>query len=158
MSDSMNSEFEAWLSQQAQSSEEADLLRESHRLLEQDLFRLSDPLPPGDFLQNVMAKVEASPRPALAKTEILSGLGIVGFAIGLALYAIFHGTSGSIGLSIGNILVFVREAYVALDAVLEALWSTAAIPLSMVVCLSLMVSLFGLKRMAQPAVGQKVVV
>jgi hypothetical protein len=158
MSDSMNSEFEAWLSQQAQSSEEAELLRESHRLLEQDLFRLSDPLPPGDFLQNVMAKVEASPRPALAKTEILSGLGIVSFAIGLALYAIFHGTSGSIGLSIGNILVFVREAYVALDAVLEALWSTAAIPLSMVVCLSLMVSLFGLKRMAQPAVGQKVVV
>ncbi len=158
MKDSVNTEFEAWLSQEAHSSEEADVLRESHRLLEQDLFRLSDPLPPGDFLQNVMAKVEASPRPAIAKTEILSGLGIVSFAIGMALYAMFHGTTGSIGLSIGKNLVFIREAYVALDAVLEALWSTAAIPLSMTVCLSLMVSLFGLKRIAQPTGGQKVVV
>src|SRR5262249_47484294 len=46
-------------------------LMEDHRLLEKDLFRLSDPLPPPDLIPKVMSRVATEPIPL--RRELWSG-------------------------------------------------------------------------------------
>src|SRR6478672_7907016 len=63
-----DAELEAMLAEL--SPEERELLLEEHRQLEKDLLRLADPLPPPDFVHQVMRKVATAPAPAPAPRDI----------------------------------------------------------------------------------------
>lgn len=52
---------------------------EEHRLLEHALSHVMDPPPPGDFVQQVMAKVAVAPAPA--RRELAVAAGILGTAL-----------------------------------------------------------------------------
>jgi len=118
------------------------LILDEHRTLEAALFRLEDPLPPPDFVAQVMRKVAA--RPVEARREMLAGLGI----LGSALMALFW----TVGLS--GLLVSAAIELAATQTVLAAgiqgltiLWRTAAVPVSLT-CLALLgLSLWVIRRM-----------
>ncbi len=128
-------------------------LKESHRLLEHDLSRLADPMPPPDFLQNVMARVATAPAPAPLRSEVLTAAGIV--AVTLTLATVAYLSTGSIksdfGLAVAELVVGVRETFVAMGSALAALWRTAAVPMVAALGMTLLLSLFGLKRVMSPA-------
>jgi hypothetical protein len=121
---------------------------EEHRLLEKDLFRLSDPLPPPTLVANVMARVAAEPPPL--RREVWTGLTILVSAIVAGLGLLFTNDSalGRLGTAVARGLVDGRAFVQALASGAQALWSTAAGPVAAVLALLLLVSLFGLKRLA----------
>lgn len=121
---------------------------EEHRLLEKDLYRLSDPLPPPSLVANVMARVAAEPPPL--RRELWTGLGILATTL-LAGFGYLLGNDRALsrlGTALARVVVDGRVLVEALVTGLNALWSTAAGPVAAVLALFLFVSLFGLKRFA----------
>lgn len=157
MSDQRDDELDALLNELAPNAEDRAALLEEHRLLEKDLARLADPLPPSDFVAKVMAKVEAAPAPAPSRAEIISAGFIVFGALSLALAAFVSTGSASTGpgLALTQFVLAVREAVVVMGSALAALWRTAAVPMVAALGMTLGLSLFGLRRLTQVA-GSKV--
>ncbi|MBI3181377.1 MAG: hypothetical protein HYZ28_04475 [Myxococcales bacterium] len=133
----------------AKGCERCAALLEEHRQLEKDLSRLADPLPPPDFVQQVMAKVAAQPAPF--KAELLVGLAVIAVAVGLGALAFLAGEGdlGKAGVAVAQALVLLRELAVAAVAGLGAVWRAAAWPLTIATAGTLLVCLWGLGRLAQ---------
>jgi len=144
--------METLFAELAPESEEREALMEAHRLLEHDLSRLADPMPPPDFLQNVMARVANAPVPAPMRSEVVTAVGIV--VVTLALAATAYVSTGSVksdfGLAVAQLVIVVRETFVAMGSALAALWRTAAVPMVAALGMMLLLSLLGLKRLTSP--------
>jgi len=123
-------------------------MMEEHRLLEKDLFRLSDPLPPPSLVANVMARVAVEPPPL--RRELWTGLGILAGALlaGIGYLLANDKALGRLGTALARGVVDGLAFLEALVAGAHALWNTAAGPVAAVLSLFLLVSLFGLKRLA----------
>lgn len=121
---------------------------EEHRLMEKDLFRLADPLPPPSLVANVMARVAAEPPPL--RRELWTGLGILATALLAGFGYLFTSDRAlsQVGTAVARGVVDGRAFVEALAAGGHALWSTAAGPVAAVLALFLLLSLFGLKRFA----------
>ena len=130
------------------SEEERALLLEDHRQLEKDLLRLSDPLPPPDFVNQVMMKVAHAPAQAPAKPDILLALVITvsSFAAGISSLISASGYDG-VGLAVANAMVRIREISIGLLNGMQALWTTAALPVAIALALIVAASLVALRRM-----------
>jgi hypothetical protein len=130
------------------SEEERALLLEDHRQLEKDLLRLSDPLPPPDFVNQVMTRVAHAPARAPAKPDILLALIITlsSFAAGISNLISVAGYHG-VGLAVANAMVRTREISIGLLNGMQALWMTAALPVAVALALIVAASLLALRRM-----------
>ncbi len=110
---------------------------EEHRLLEKDLFRLADPLPPPSLVANVMARVATEPVPL--RRELWTGLGVL-----LTNDAALSGA----GTALARFLVEGKAFLEAVFSGSRARWSTAAGPVAALLAALLLSSLFGIKRLA----------
>ncbi|XXF74936.1 hypothetical protein P2318_17845 [Myxococcaceae bacterium GXIMD 01537] len=121
---------------------------EEHRLLEKDLFRLADPLPPPSLVKDVMARVAAEPPPL--RRELWTGLTILATTLVAGFGFLFTSDRAlsRLGTSLARSVVDGRAMAEALSSGAQALWSTAAGPLVVVLALVLVSSLLGLKRLA----------
>ncbi len=121
---------------------------EEHRLLEQDLYRLADPLPPPDLVHKVMARVAAEPTPA--RRELVTGLSILAASVvaGLGLLLFSDAALSGASTSLARLVVDGTALFEALLSGAHALWSTAAGPVAALLSLILFSSLFALKRLA----------
>lgn len=144
--------LESLYAELAPDRQEREALVEAHRLLEHDLSRLADPLPPPDFLQQVMARVAATPTSAPVRSDILTAVAIVFVTLGLA--AVAYVSTGTVksdfGLAVAQLVIVVRETFVAMGSALAALWRTAAVPMVAALGMMLLLSLLGLKRLTSP--------
>jgi hypothetical protein len=149
-------ELEALLNELAPEVEGREGLLEAHRQLEKDLLRLADPMPPTDFVQRVMRRVEAAPTRALSRGEVFTAVGIVTFTMAAAVLALFTIGSGSsgVGLALAELVVRVRDALVAMGSALVAVWSTAALPMAVGLLVTVGLLLVALKRFAGPATAK----
>ncbi len=122
---------------------------EEHRLLEKDLCRLADPLPPPDLVHKVMARVAAEPTPV--RRELWTGLSILGASLmmGLGLLLTSDAALSGLGKTVARTLVGGTALTEALLSGAQALWSTAAGPLLALVAFFVLSSVFGLKRLAR---------
>jgi hypothetical protein len=145
-------ELDALIAELAPSEEERALLLEEHRQLEKDLLRLSDPLPPADFVGQVMKRVAESPK-KVSQVEVKTAVGIVLVTVTLAVVTLVAGGgfAGSFGLALAQLVVNVREALVAMGSGLLALWMTAALPSVVALSMLLAAALVALRRYTQPA-------
>jgi hypothetical protein len=100
----------------------------------------------------VMKKVASSPPPAPAKADIaLASLITFGaFAAGVVMF-FSHGTIDGAGVSFASMLVHVRELFLGFGGMLEAVWRTSAMPLSIGLAGTLLMSLVALKRLGTEA-------
>jgi hypothetical protein len=121
---------------------------EEHRQLEKDLLRLADPLPPPDFVHQVMARVAAEPTPL--HRELWTGLSILAASllVGLGVLLSNDAALSGAGTSLARSLVDGRALLEALRSGANALWLTAAAPIAGLFTLLLFSSLFGIKRLA----------
>lgn len=121
---------------------------EEHRQLEKDLLRLSDPLPPPDFVQQVMAKVEAQPVPM--RREVWTGVGIFAAAlVGIAAVVMQDAAMlGAFGTAVASVLTNLKAVVFAAVHGLGALWSHAALPTTVVASFMLMSVLVAVRRLA----------
>jgi hypothetical protein len=120
---------------------------EEHRQLEKDLYRLADPLPPPDFVHQVMAKVAASPQP---RSELLSGvvvLALASAAMAFCAAASGHLSLGGLGVSFATTVVQADTAFGAFSRVVQVVWSAAAVPLALGITLVLFAALGGMRRL-----------
>lgn len=149
-------ELEALLSELAPEAESREGLLEAHRQLEKDLLRLADPMPPTDFVQRVMRRVEAAPARSLSRSEVFTAAGIVTFTVAAAVLALFTIGSGSsgVGLALAELVVRVRDALVAMGSALVAVWSTAALPMAVGLLVTVGLLLVALKRFAGPTTAK----
>jgi hypothetical protein len=149
-------EVEALLAEIAGTDEERARIAEEHRQMEKDLYRLADPLPPHDFVQSVMQRVEAAPARPISRGDVVIGITIVFGAIAAGVTTLVAGTDAAgVGLAIANLTIEVRSGLVAMGSGLLAVWATAALPMAIGLCLSVWLSLASLRRFPQPA-GAKV--
>jgi hypothetical protein len=121
---------------------------EEHRLLEKDLFRLADPLPPPDLVHKVMARVATEPTPL--RRELWTGVSILIASIIAGLGVLISSDAALSGAGTG-LARFVVDGRVFVDALMSgahALWSTAAAPVAGLLALFLLSTLFGIKRLA----------
>ena len=148
-------ELEALLSELAPTEAERSLLLEEHRQLEKDLLRLADPLPPPDFLANVMTRVAEAPARPLSRADVWSAVAIVGVALALAVAALLvsGGVTGGFGLAVASLVVKLREGLIAFGSAIQALWTTAALPTAVGLSLLLVAVLTGFRRLV-PAAGK----
>jgi hypothetical protein len=123
------------------------VILEDHRQLEKDLYRLADPLPPPDFVQQVMAKVAKAPVPVSSELKMGLGILLVAFALPVVLWLTGGGTVAGLGAAVADAVVGSRPYLAALASALGALWSTAAGPVALSIALILTFSLAGLKRL-----------
>jgi hypothetical protein len=146
-------ELDALLRELADTDEGRAALVEEHRQLEKDLLRLADPLPPSDFVQQVMTRVAAAPARAPSKSEVLTAVGIVMVTVfaALALFTAGSGTGG-FGLVLAGLAIALRDALVAMGSGLVALWTTAALPLAVGLFVTVGLSVVALRRLASPPV------
>ncbi len=153
MSEPNDPELEALLAELAPSEAERATLLEEHRQLEKDLLRLADPLPPPDFLSLVMTKVAEAPARPVSRADVWSAVAIIGVTISLAVIALLvsGGVTGGFGLALASMVVKLREALVASESALLALWTTAALPMVLGLCLLLAATLTAFRRLVQPA-------
>jgi hypothetical protein len=121
---------------------------EEHRLLEKDLYRLADPLPPPDLVHKVMARVAIEPPPL--RRELWTGLSILAASLVLGLGVLLSNDAAlsGVGTALARFLVDGKFFLEALRSGGRALWSTAAGPVAGLLTLLLFSSLFGLKRLA----------
>jgi hypothetical protein len=121
---------------------------EEHRLLEKDLYRLADPLPPPDLVHKVMARVAVEPPPQ--RRELWTGLSILAASLVLGLGVLLSNDAAlsGAGTTLARFLVDGKTFLEALQSGSRALWSTAAGPVASLLALLLFSSLFGLKRLA----------
>lgn len=148
-------ELEALLNELAPTEAERALLLEEHRQLEKDLLRLADPLPPPDFLANVMTRVAEAPARPLSRADVWSAVAIVGVALALAVAALLAsgGVTGGFGLAVASLVVMLREGLIAFGSAIQALWTTAALPTAVGLSLLLVAVLTGFRRLV-PAAGK----
>lgn len=153
MSEPHDTELEALLAELAPTEAQRVLLLEEHRQLEKDLLRLADPLPPPDFLANVMSRVAEAPVRPLSRADVWSAVAIVGVTVSLAVVALLigGGVTGGFGLALASAVVKLREGLVATGSALQALWTTAALPTVLGLSLLLAATLTAFKRLVQPA-------
>lgn len=121
---------------------------EEHRLMEQDLYRLADPLPPPNLVANIMARVAAEPVPR--RSEVWSGVAILLTSLvgGLGYLLMNDQALGRLGTGFA---AFVVEGRLFVDGVLtgaHALWATAALAVASSLAFLILTSLYGLKRLA----------
>jgi anti-sigma factor RsiW len=149
-------ELDALLNELAPTDEARDALLEEHRQLEKDLLRLADPLPPVDFVQQVMKRVEQAPARAMSKGEIVSAASIVTVTVAAAMVALFTTGSGSsgLGLALAQLVISARDTLVAMGSALVAVWNTAALPLAVSLFVTVGLSLVALKRFGGPATAK----
>lgn len=123
---------------------------EEHRQLEKDLFRLADPLPPPDLLRQVMTRIENAPAPAPASAEIKTGLGILvlSLALWVGTFVARGGGLAELGTTLALVLVRLRSVLLGLASALEVVWRNAAVPLTAALAVVMLLSLFGLRRLA----------
>jgi anti-sigma factor RsiW len=131
-------------------------LVEEHRQLEKDLYRLSDPLPPKDFVSNVMARVEEEPVPV--GVELSWGLSILGAAAMLFVLAFVHshGHVGATSAWVASSLVSARVVAGSLFFALGAAWHAAAAPLMVALGGVLTAALLGLSKLSPQGGSQTV--
>lgn len=153
MSEPSDQELEALLAELAPAPAERLALLEAHRQLEKDLLRLADPAPPADFVSRVMARVAQAPARTLSRGEVWSAALILMSSMALAAVALVAsgGSFDSLGLALASQTVWLREALVALQSGLHALWATAALPIVLGLCVLLAAALTAFKKMLQPA-------
>lgn len=122
-------------------------LREEHRQLEKDLFRLVDPLPPSTLVSQVMARVHAAP--AHSGLELRTGLGILSAAVALSVACFWaaHGRLGAVGSSVASNVVSWRAVLGALGNAMAVVWHAAAAPLTVALTVTLFAVLVGLRRL-----------
>lgn len=122
-------------------------LMEDHRLLEQDLFRLADPLPPPSLVVNVMARVAESPAPQ--RREVWTGLSILLTSLfaGLGFLLTNDRALGRMGTGFASSVGYTRAFVEGLSSGAHALWSTAGLAVACCIALIVFSSLFGLKRL-----------
>ena len=158
MKEPTNSELEDLLHSLAPDEASRAALLEEHRQLEKDLLRLADPLPPPDFLSNVMARVAAQPARPLAQADVRSMMFITGLAATLGTIALLTSgaPAGCLGLTLGSLAVKGHEGWVVTETAVQALWATAAVPLSLTLTVLLMAMLTVLRRLAQPGLTRGV--
>jgi hypothetical protein len=122
-------------------------LMEDHRLLEQDLFRLADPLPPPSLVVNVMARVAESPAPQ--RREVWTGLAILltSLSVGLGFLFTNDRALSRLGTAFASTVGNSRAFAEGLFSGAHALWSTAGLAVACVVAFVVLSSLFGLKRL-----------
>lgn len=123
-------------------------LAEEHRQLEKDLTRLVDPLPPPDFVHNVMARVALQPAPV--RVELRTGLSILAVTLMGATLAFVatHGSLGLLGTHAASAIVAWRNFFFGASEALAAVWSTAAIPLVVAMAGIVVMSTLGVRRLA----------
>jgi anti-sigma factor RsiW len=122
-------------------------IQEEHRQLEKDLFRVSDPLPPPDFVQQVMAKVEKAPVPV--RREVWTGMAILVAALAAAAVLVLDsGAAGLFGTELAQALLSARSLLVAVPDALRAVWQTAGVLVTAAASVLLVFVLFGLRRLA----------
>lgn len=149
-------ELDRLLSELSPDESQRELLLEEHRLLEQDLFRLGDPLPPSDFLAQVMRKVELAPaRPSGADIRLATVLFVLSIGSG-TLLLLRNLSLGSAGTALAAFLVAARHAALGLLNGLGALWGSAALPVTLVLAVAFGGSLALLRRFAGRLEGAKV--
>ncbi|WNG37281.1 hypothetical protein F0U61_29115 [Archangium violaceum] len=121
---------------------------EEHRLLEKDLYRMADPLPPPDLVHKVMARVAAEPPPL--RSELWTGVSILAVSIlaGLGVLLSNDAALSGAGTGLARFLVDGKAFLEALLSGARALWNTAAAPVAGVLAFLLFTSLFGIKRLA----------
>ena len=125
-------------------------LVEEHRQLEIDLLRLSDPLPPPDFVHQVMARVEAQPVPA--GREWLSFAGIVAAALAgvVVLVGSDAATAGAWGQRVAEWAGGARVLFEAAGEAAFVVWETAALPVTVAAAVTLMVLAVAARRFWTP--------
>lgn len=121
---------------------------EEHRLMENDLYRLADPLPPPTLVASVMARVAAEPIPQ--RREVWSGVAILLTSLlgGLGYLLMNDQALGRFGTGVAS---FVVEGRLFAEGILSgahALWSTAGLAVATTLAFLLLTSLLGLKRLA----------
>ncbi|WP_257446232.1 hypothetical protein [Archangium lipolyticum] len=121
---------------------------EEHRLLEKDLYRLADPLPPPDLVHKVMARVATEPPPL--RSELWTGLSILAVSLlaGLGVLLTSDKALSGAGTGLARFLVDGRAFIEALLSGAHALWNTAAGPVAALLAALLFSTLFGIKRLA----------
>ncbi|MCY1023575.1 hypothetical protein [Pyxidicoccus sp. MSG2] len=121
---------------------------EEHRLMESDLYRLADPLPPPTLVASVMARVAAEPIPQ--RREVWSGVAILLTSLlgGLGYLLMNDQALGRLGTGIASIVVEGRPFAEGILSGAHALWSTAGLAVATTLALLLLTSLLGLKRLA----------
>lgn len=152
-----DSEIEALLSELAATDEERAAILEEHRLLEKDLLRLSDPLPPPEFFSQVMARVAQLPAEPTSRADMASALAIVGLALAAAAAALWS-TDGlsHIGLSFTTSILKIRDTFVASTSAVTAIWKTAAMPAAIVLSMMLTATLTVMRRLMPTQAAQEV--
>ncbi len=121
---------------------------EEHRLLEKDLFRMAEPLPPPDLVHKVMARVAAEPTPA--HRELWTGVSILvaSLVLGLGVLLMNDAALSAVGTGMARFVVEGKTFLLALRSGTHALWNTAAGPVALLMTFTLFLSLYGLKRLA----------
>lgn len=122
---------------------------EEHRQLEKDLFRISDPLPPANFLNQVMARV-AVEHAAPSRANIVTAVAILAATIAAGVFGLVRGGFGVAQLGTGAASAFVtgKSLWVGMATGMSVLWTNAAVPLAISLFAVLMICLYGLKRLA----------
>lgn len=121
---------------------------EEHRLMEQDLYRLADPLPPPSLVANVMAAVAAEPVPQ--RREVWSGVAILLTSLvgGLGYLLLNDHALGRLGMGVTSLAMEGRLFVEGLFSGAQALWMSAGLAVATTLALLLLTSLYGLKRLA----------
>lgn len=141
-------ELERLLAESAPEEGDRELLREAHRQLEKDLLRLADPMPPDDFVQQVMARVEAEPK-RLSTREFGTAVAIAvsSLVAASAAFVWSGGSAGALAVSFAQKFISLRELGVACTSGLSAVWRTAGLPLSVALSVVVVMTMFGVRRL-----------
>ena len=144
--------IDAYIDEISSTPEERELLLEAHRQLEKDLLRLADPLPPFDFVEQVMARVAVAPAAVISRSEFVTAMTIVSVALlgGLGAIVISGDIASTFALGLARTTLLVREHLVAASSGLSALWRTAAIPFVCGMGMMMIVTLSVLRRITAP--------
>jgi anti-sigma factor RsiW len=114
-------------------------LVELHRQLEKDLHRLSDPLPPPDFVHQVMARVQAQPVAPARELLAFGGILAATLAALLALVLFDSATAGAWGTRVASWAVGGRD-----------LAEAAALPVTVAAVMILAMMLVAARRLLAP--------
>ncbi len=135
----------------ARGCEACSAILEEHRQLEKDLYRIADPLPPTNFVNQVMARVAAQAVPM--RTNIATGLAIMVTTVGAGIFLLVQGGFGlaQVGTSTAAAFITAKSLWLGTAKTVSVLWTSAALPLTISLFAVLMICLYGLKRLAGDA-------
>lgn len=104
-----------------------------------------------------MAKVAAQPR-SISRTETIGAASLVTALLAIGGYFFLSPGSGSLGVFVARAVIAFRGWMVGFGSALEALWATAALPLSVSLLLTMVGCLFALRRLVAAAPSEAKVV